>query len=703
MEGKRNTRKSTIKNQTRRKSTTYVGHISNYQSPESIVKILLDKIINLSIRQSLINKINNQLHSYCFEYMQNQVEPILEINYINYMKTNYNEDIYFWKNPKPVEGKWVEIAEPDTGEYDRFEGAFARTKEVKSKTKNPTIRRIKEGFENEINSVDTNEGKTLEEIEKEKNNKNKQAQVRKKLSNFENNENKANNMNNMNNINNINNNNIKEEEKSTNKQDKMPSVNKASKKMIMFNFPTADIPDIDREFKHEEYDPPDINKLRKEVEEEIKKREKEKKLRIDAARTIKKKEDNDKSNKKIKLLDSNKYTFDPEGKIISFKHYRIDSLTRDFTFIKNGIKEIDAKAANKKKKGAVIISEKGENEGNANEKNTEEVIKNPMMEEEERKEKSQAEKTNEKKEKIIPSGSNFQIILPNIGVVIKENQKIKEGGREFNKFFNKYSINDYDKILKEYVPLQNKSKIRSKMELLALNTTNNLKTKTSESVDSTKINNSQNNLNNVNKTFNYNYDAINSNINPLLTTNDLQINNSIDNNMMMNMDNTSPYLKTSIGNSFNKRHNNYNPLLTSFMNYSQGKKGYSLNNSIQMKQGLGSLKIEIDNMQELKNEKTYYGPVNIKQKNIFRKDLTRNYKIGLIKAPGNYFFSSFNKNILTDANWGNEIGGKGKNKDSNTIFARHHTKQQALRELGSTIFSGLKIKLPRDRKVELNK
>ena len=698
MEGKRLTRKSTLKNQTRRKSTSYVGHISNYQSPESIVKILLDKIINLSIRQSLINKINNQIHSYCFEYMQNQIEPILEINYINYMKTNYNEDIYFWKNPKPVEGKWMEIAEPDIGEYDRFEGAFARIKEVSPKTKKPTISRIKEGFENEINSVDINEGKTLEEIEKEKNNKNKRVQVRKKLSNFENNENKTNTMNNINN--NINTN-IKEEEKSTNKQDKMPKINKINKKMIMFNFPTADIPDIDREFKHEEYDPPDVNKLRKEVEEEIKKREKEKKIRIDAAKIIKKKEDNEKINKKVKLLDSNKYTFDPEGKIISFKHYRIDNLTRDFAFIKNGIKEMDIKAANKKKKGAVIISEKNEND--ESEKINEEVIKNPMMEEEERKEKSQAEKTNEKKEKIIPSGSNFQIILPNIGVVIKENQNIKEGGREFNKFFNKYSINDYDKILKEYVPLQNKSKIRNKMELLGINTTNNIKTKTSESADSTKINNSQNNLNNVNKTFNYNYETINSNNNPLLTTNDLQINNSIDNNMLMTIDNTSPYLKTSIGNSFNKRQNNYNPLLTSFMNYSQGKKGYSLSNSIQMKPGLGSLKIEIDNMQELKNEKTYYGPVNIKQKNIFRKDLTRNYKIGLIKSPGNYFFSSFNKNILTDENWGNEIGGKGKNKNSNTIFARHHTKQQALRELGNTIFSGLKIKLPRDRKVELNK
>ena len=696
-ERKRNTRKSTQRVTQKRKSTLYMGYITNYQSPESIVKILLDKIINLSIRQSLINKINNQIHNYCFEYLQSQVEPILELKYINYTKKNYNKDIYFWKKEKPVESEWVEISEPGTGDYDRFEGAFTHMKEFESKTKKPAISRIKEGLENDTLSLDTIEGKTQDENEKNKNNKNIQA--RKRPTNMDNNEN----------INNINNN--KEEEKAVNKskiqnQPNPPVKAKASKKMMMFNFPSIDIPDIDREFKHEEYDPPDVNKLRKEIEEEIKKKEKEKKHRIDASKQVKKKEEIEKNNKKSKPLDSNKFTFDSNGKIISFKHYRIESLTKDFTFVKNSIKENDVKPANKKKKGQNQANEKNEkNETENDDKKNEDIIKNPLLiEEEEKKEKSKNEKNNEKKEKIIPSGSNFQLILPNIGVVIKENQNIKEGGREFNKFFNKYSINDYDKILKEYVPLQNKSKIRSKMELMSLNTTNNLNKKTSESVDNTKNNTSQN-LNNQSKTFNYNYDALNTNNNPLLTTNDLQINNSIDNNIMMS---TSPYLKTSIGNSFNKPNNNYNynPLMTSFMNYSQGKRGYSLNNSIQMKKpGLASLKIEIDSMQDLKGEKTYYGPDNIKQKNIFRKNITRNYKIGLTKPLGNYYFSSFNKNILTDVNWGNEMGekGKNKNKNNNTIFARHHTKQQALRELGSTIFSGLKIKLPRDRKVELNK
>ena len=40
--------------------------------------------------------------------------------------------------------------------------------------------------------------------------------------------------------------------------------------------------------------------------------------------------------------------------------------------------------------------------------------------------------------------------------------------------------------------------------------------------------------------------------------------------------------------------------------------------------------------------------------------------------------------------------------DNNIIYSRHMTKQQVLRELGSNILSGIKIKLPRRRKVELN-
>ena len=49
-----------------------------------------------------------------------------------------------------------------------------------------------------------------------------------------------------------------------------------------------------------------------------------------------------------------------------------------------------------------------------------------------------------------------------------------------------------------------------------------------------------------------------------------------------------------------------------------------------------------------------------------------------------------------------KLDKKKKTKD-NIVTSKHHTRQQALRELGSTFLSGIKIKLPRDRKVEINK
>ena len=682
---KRGTRKKTTRVQSRKTTTLRAKYITNYQTPEAVVKTILDKIINLSIRQSTINKINNQLKSYCFEYIQNQIEPLFEEKYINYSRPNNNTDTLFWKTKIPVENQWVEVKEPETLPSDRFEGAFTRIKELESKNKKITIVQIKEGLENDILLNNTNEKEASEE-ENEKTENNKQ--IKKKLILTEKTEKK--------------NNNKEEEEKTLNKnkiQIPQTNIKKPNKKIQMVNFPSLDIPDIEKEFMHEVYDPPNIDKLRKEREEEIKKKEREKKIQIDALKMAKKKDDSEKINKKIKPLDSNKYTFDSNGQIMSFKQYKLDNLTKDFTFIKNSIKEHDRIKPLKKKK----ISIKKEQII----KITEEVIKNPNNEDEENKEKSQTEKIKDKKDRVIPSGSNFQIILPNIGVVIKENQKIKEGGREFNKYFNKYSIHDYDKILNEYVPLQNKTQMRSKMETLNLTTSNNLKKKMSESVDNTRTIASQNNFNNINKTFIYNNDNLNTN-NPLLSTNDnIQITiNDPDNNN--NIVNTSPYLKTSI-NSFNTNTNNYNPLMTSlnlksaFMNYSQGKKGINFNSSITMKKpGSTSLKLEIENMQDLKNDRAYYESQNIKQKNIFGKNFMKNYKIALIKQPGNNSLSPFNKTILTDTNWGNQTGQKGQQKE-NIVFARHHTKQQALRELGSNILSGIKIKLPRDRKVEINK
>ena len=155
--------------------------------------------------------------------------------------------------------------------------------------------------------------------------------------------------------------------------------------------------------------------------------------------------------KNVKAIDSNKFTFDSNGKIISFKAYKLDNLSKDFTFIKNNIKE-----KNEKEEVVPIKSKKFARQS-VKEQNEEIVIRdNSRMFEHYGNE--------EKKEK---KSESFKLILPNIGVVIKENNNKKEGSRDFNKYFKKYSMKDYDKILNEYVPLQNKTKIKTKFQKLA--------------------------------------------------------------------------------------------------------------------------------------------------------------------------------------------------------------------------------------------
>ena len=53
-------------------------------------------------------------------------------------------------------------------------------------------------------------------------------------------------------------------------------------------------------------------------------------------------------------------------------------------------------------------------------------------------------------------------MLPNIGVILKEDEQIKEGTREFGKLFKNYSLKDYEKILRDYIPIQNKTMIQNK-------------------------------------------------------------------------------------------------------------------------------------------------------------------------------------------------------------------------------------------------
>ena len=640
-------------------------NISTYQVSEGIVKFILDKIINISIHQSNMNKINSQINDYCFDYIQAQIEPLFEENFINYTKLKNDQNTLFWKTEKPQENQWIEILEPNTVENDRYESSGVNVQGIKNKKEK--IDEIKEGNEHNEN----NENANREKINKTR--MNKQKTLRLNINENKKENNKSENRNN--------------QRQNTIKPFSTNQNNRGNKKIPLIEFPSEDIPGIDDEYKHEVYDPPNIHMLRKDIEEEMKNKEKELKLNNNSKKMNKKKDESDKAIRFIKPLDSNKFTFDSNGKIISFKQYKIENLSKDFTFIRNNIKEKIEKDESLNKpniKQRLAIKEPKEI-----------IIKDNRMNDyfntEEKKDKK--DKT---KEKIIPSGSNFKLILPNIGVVIKENNDKKEGSRDFNKYFQKYSIKDYNKILNEYVPMQNKNKIKNKLDRLN-KTSSIIHKQLSESIDrvnTNTINNTQMNITTIN---NKRPEKMNI-TNPLLTSNDnIQI---TENNIFTNQN--SSFMKSTINNSFSKNNALYNPLMTSFNmrtgNLSQGKKGNNFNNSIIMKKlGTGSLKLEIESLQDLRNEPIYHKLNSVKKEKIKPNKFT--IKINSKDNP----LYAFNKRILTDKNFGNDLDPKHKDEKQNIITSKHLSIQEAFKELGNTMINGIKIKFPRNRKVELTK
>ena len=678
---------STAKSPNRRKSTIKKEpYISSYQISEGIVKIIIDKIIINSIYEANMNKINNQLNDYYFEYLQGQIEPLFEENFINYTNLKNDENKLFWKTPKPPENQWIEILEPETVENDRYESSEVNIQEIKSKKE--IISETNEGIEN-IENIENNNNTIKKNQTKEKNLRLKT--IRQKNKNEEilvNDENK--NENNNNDIDNK----TKNNQKLVNNTANTIQNNRGKKRIVMVEFPSEDIPGIETEFKHDIYEPSNIHILRKDKEEEIKNKEKEIKLNKDKGNALKKKEEIEKLIKNVKTIDSNKFTFDSNGKIISFKAYKLDNLSKDFTFIKNNIKE-----KNEKEEVVPIKSKKFARQS-VKEQNEEIVIRdNSRMFEhygnEEKKEKN--------KEKIIPSGSNFKLILPNIGVVIKENNNKKEGSRDFNKYFKKYSMKDYDKILNEYVPLQNKTKIKTKFQKLAQTFVKKTLSDSMDKRNNNFINNIQMNLSTIN---NKKIESMNI-TNPLLTSTDIN-QNSENNNTYTNQN--SSYIKTSANVSFNKGSGIYNPLMTSSnvksakINFSQDKNRNDFSNSIIMKKmGFGSLKLELESLQDLNNESNYRKLSISKKDNIFGRNFIKSNKFKINNTSKDNPLYVFNKKILTDANFGNiTLSQKRHTEKENIVTSKHLSKQQAFKELGNTMISGLKIKFPRNRKVELS-
>ena len=716
------------------------------------------------------------MQNYYFEYLKNQVNTLFATNNIYYwdepeLEHSQKRD-KFWKVDLEKNNTWVEVSEPNTTKIDRYENAFMNfvgyspTFEENASVVPPIKRQNtyndifsdKEGFSpygkkisvnikhaqtKEINKavLDILEEKSslssLEEEDNENRSKNKNNNKKNNQKNKLNNKNNSKispKIENRNNNSSILTNKIKIQNKYNNNTN---IINRKPKKEPIPEMKYKEIPGIEKEYIHDKYDPPNINVLRKEREEEIIKKEKEEKknLNIKKIMEIVKNANNENINnskKKIKLFDSNKLTFDSNGKILSFKQVSIESLMNDFATLKDSIKSFDANIKLKKikKKNTKNISQtKADDKAHTNIK--EKVVKNPEDDPNGINRYNYVKLNLDKNEQIIPSGSNFSIMLPNIGVILKEDEQIKEGNRDFGKYFKKYSKEDYDKILNDYVPLQNRTMLKNKINESAggmnrtmtkkiskkiLNNSNNsIKMSTNNNLlgnnlllstrtqNSSQINNIFNNIDSSNPLINHD-NTIQGN-DSFNNTNNRNINYNISKDNNYNTLNNSSLLKTLKS----YKHQSYNNsfLNSNYINANKTRNGSydTLQGFIKLNKNASSLKNELDSLKDL-DEKTdlnlYPKPkkIDIRHKNIFESNYRdfRRLKNKDNQAKNN--LNEFNKKILSNQGWGNRTISKNMST-GNLLYSKHHTRYQALRELGSNLLNGIKVKLPRDRKVDV--
>ena len=311
-------------------------------------------------------------------------------------------------------------------------------------------------------------------------------------------------------------------------------IKKSSPRVQVLEMPSYPLKNIEQRKESDE-----ILNLRKEKMEMIIQKQKEyKKLQLEKLQS--KKEEAENAKKKMK----GKYTFDGEGKLIVVNEIKQDHLFKEFWPITSKQKEVKGgksldfykketiKMENNAKKNIIYNDE----EKNANvyssflfkSRLTEpffnfgEFNKNNSVNSQlkyKRKLNNSFFDNFNKKQKVEPSGSNFNLINPSIGVKVTERKAVKSGGLNYFKEFKKYSIDEFNKTLQDtFEWTKYKPKDKSHTEGFKSSTPSNELTRLRKSILSKTNSNfhtndiSNNELNSIIKTNNNNYKKIKRNL-----------------------------------------------------------------------------------------------------------------------------------------------------------------------------------------------
>ena len=495
-----------------------VGNLNFYG--EEISKNIIEKIISLAVSTNFRRKVEKKSNNFCYQFLKKQFDNIIQIMHIDhenddfdidnldinrYIKTNKSDnDIkrYLLSNHKnaiesrnsKAEKKIMEIAniEKDTKTYmniknKKIEDCLNKSVIIKNNKhlKKPKIIQYKIDIEKKnfwgdipsppICDIDrtssnfNNYKPKKEESHKNSPSRNKQEE---NIVNNEDEKRKKPFLTYKNFIANLSRN------FSLIKGSKYEDAFIKKKRVQMIDMPSFPIENLEVKKETDE-----ILNLRKEKMEMIIQREKElKRLEIQKMKIKKEEAENAKMKKK------GKFTYDNEGNLILVNEIKQDNLFKEFWQITSKQKEIkpgkDIEIYKKERikmeniaKKNIIYNEEDQNHYNSflmKLRLTEPLINLNDMK------KNLKESSNKSKKrfdglffdrfntnkKIQPSGSNFQLMNPAVGVNIKEKSFVKSGGNDYFKEFKKYSIEEFNKTLQDNVEWTKYKQIEEKDKLL---------------------------------------------------------------------------------------------------------------------------------------------------------------------------------------------------------------------------------------------
>ena len=216
------------------------------------------------------------------------------------------------------------------------------------------------------------------------------------------------------------------------------------------------------EFPSEDIDPKtlggnneseELKKLREKLEKELIEKKLEQARKIQKEREIQALEKA--REEKRKELANKNVTVDIKGDIVYIKSLNINDFNNDFTKMRSKFKEIQTIQSESKtsliQKATVEKNPMNFYELTDKEKPKKKVKKNYPGMKSAKNDRQQQNKIicigDRVKDPIIAAGSNFEIMSPECGVSLKEDEKTKFGGKDFFRKYNKYSLEVFEETL----------------------------------------------------------------------------------------------------------------------------------------------------------------------------------------------------------------------------------------------------------------